>query len=120
MGILYPTRTCYPMEFCRARVALPTAVNDLRVGGKFSYHMAAKDGSFGFDFEGIYDEVIPEKKIAYTMGDGRKAVVLFEANGNQTTVTETFDAETINSVELQQGGWQAILNNYKAHAERSK
>lgn len=96
----------------------PTAVNDLRPGGKFNYHMAAKDGSFGFDFEGTYDEVETEKKIAYTMPDGRKTIVLFAANGNQTTVTETFDAETMNSVELQQNGWQAILNNFKAHAEQ--
>lgn len=96
----------------------PKAENDLQAGGKFSYHMAAKDGSFGFDFEGTYDEVIPEKKIVYTMSDGRQTMVTFETFGNQTTVTETFDAETENSLELQQNGWQAILNNFKSYTEQ--
>lgn len=32
-------------------------------------------------------------------------------------VTETFDAENENPVEMQRGGWQAILDNFKAYAE---
>ena len=95
----------------------PKAENDLRAGGAFSCRMEAKDGSFGFDFGGIYDEVKPNEKIAYTMGDGRKAEVLFSGIGSQTKVIETFDAESMNSVELQRGGWQAILDNYKKHVE---
>jgi len=93
------------------------ATNDLRPGGKFNSHMAAKDGSMGFDFWGIYDEVKTHDKIAYTLGDERKVEVLFSNQGNGTKVIVHFEAETENSIELQQDGWQAILNNFKAHVE---
>ena len=93
------------------------AENDLRAGGKFLSRMEAKDGSFGFDFWGVYDKVITNKFISYTMGDGRKAEIHFEGTGNETNVIETFEAENENSVELQQGGWQSILNNFKKYAE---
>ncbi|MCW3463448.1 SRPBCC family protein [Chitinophaga nivalis] len=95
----------------------PRAENDLRPGGKFSSRMEAKDGSFGFDFGGVYDEVKPHELITYTMGDGRKVNITFEENGNTTEVTETFDAETTHSIEMQQGGWQAILDNFKKYTE---
>jgi len=91
--------------------------NDLRAGGKFSSRMEAKDGSFGFDFEGVHDEVKPNETIASTMGDGRRMRVTFTPQGNATKVVETFDAESENSLELQQGGWQAILNSFKKYAE---
>jgi uncharacterized protein YndB with AHSA1/START domain len=96
----------------------PRAENDLRVGGRFSSRMEAKDGSQGFDFGGSYNEVKPNEKIAYTMDDGRKAEVLFTKDGNNTDLKVTFDAETENPVEFQRGGWQAILDNFKAYAER--
>lgn len=92
---------------------------DLRVGGKFSSRMEAKDGSFGFDFAGTYTKVEPEKRIEYTMGD-REAVVEFEPQGHSTKVRVTFDAEEQNSVELQRGGWQAILDNFKKHVESGR
>ena len=95
----------------------PRAENDLRTGGKFLSRMEAKDGSFGFDFTGEYDEVITNKLIAYTMGDGRKAKITFVNNNNQTQVTETFEAENENPHDMQQAGWQAILNNFKKYAE---
>jgi uncharacterized protein YndB with AHSA1/START domain len=95
----------------------PRAENDLRVGGKFSSRMEAKDGSFGFDFGGVYDEVIENEQIAYTMGDGRRVSVTFHADGDQVHIAETFDAETQNSVELQRSGWQAILDNFKKYTE---
>lgn len=95
----------------------PSATNDMRVGGKYSARMEAKDGSFGFDFEAIYDEVVPGEKFTYTMGDGRVATVDFKGQGNKTDVVVTFDAETQNSEELQKGGWQAILNNFKKYTE---
>ena len=79
--------------------------------------MEAKDGSFGFDFGGIYDEVKENEEIQYTMGDGRRVHVLFKENGNETLIEETFDAESTNSIELQRNGWQAILNNFKKYAE---
>jgi uncharacterized protein YndB with AHSA1/START domain len=93
------------------------AENDLRVGGKFLSRMEAKDGSFGFDFWGIYEEVKNNEAIAYTMGDGRKARVVFSATDTETKVVTTFEAETENPIELQRGGWQAILNNFKKYVE---
>lgn len=95
----------------------PKAENDLRVGGKYKARMEAKDGSFGFDFEVIYDEVVDQKKIAYTMLDGRQSTTTFVEEGGQTKVTTTFDAETQNDVEMQRGGWQAILDNFKKYTE---
>ena len=96
----------------------PSASNDLRPGGKYSARMEAKDGSFGFDFEAIYDVVEPQRELTYTMGDGRKATTLFESLGNATKVTTTFDAEDQNPAEMQQQGWQMILNNYKKYTEQ--
>lgn len=98
----------------------PYAENDLRKDGKFKTTMAAKDGSVSFDFAGVYTDVQPHKRIAYTMGDGRKVEVLFEGSGNTTTVTETFDAEDENPVDMQRDGWQAILENFKKHTEEGK
>jgi len=95
----------------------PAAVNDLQIGGKFSYRMEAKDGSEGFDLSGVYTEIIEHKVIAYTMDDGRTARVTFEALGESIVVTEVFEPETMNAHELQQTGWQMILDNFKCHAE---
>jgi uncharacterized protein YndB with AHSA1/START domain len=95
----------------------PQAENDLQVGGKFSYRMEAKDGSFGFDFWGVYDVIDLYHYIKYTLGDNRVVEITFSTEGGSTKVTEIFEAETINPIELQQQGWQLILNNYKAHAE---
>jgi uncharacterized protein YndB with AHSA1/START domain len=95
----------------------PKASNDLKVGGKYAARMEAKDGSFGFEFEAVYDEVIEQKKLNYTMGDGRKVTTTFEPVGDKTKVTTVFDAEKENSEEMQKSGWQAILNNFKKYAE---
>ena len=95
----------------------PRAENDLRVGGKFLSRMEAKDGSMGFDFNGVYDEVKINELIAYTIEGGRKVNNVFTASGNETTVTVTFEAENENSFELQRGGWQAILDNFKKYVE---
>jgi uncharacterized protein YndB with AHSA1/START domain len=95
----------------------PSATNDLQVGGKYSAHMAAKDGSFGFDFEAIYQEIIPFEKINYTLFDDREVTIYFESQENHTLVTVKFQAESENPLELQQNGWQAILNNYKKYCE---
>ncbi|WP_159467049.1 SRPBCC family protein [Dyadobacter sp. 3J3] len=95
----------------------PKAENDLRPGGKFSSRMEARDGSFGFNFEGVYDEVTDHKLISYVLGDDRKVKIEFEIKGEQTLVKETFDAETENPVEMQKAGWQAILNNFKKYTE---
>jgi len=95
----------------------PRAENDLRVGGKVFSRMEAKDGSFGFDFGGVYGGVIEHKLISYTMGDGRKVEVNFLDEGDATKIIETFEAESANSFEQQKGGWQAILDNFKRYTE---
>jgi uncharacterized protein YndB with AHSA1/START domain len=97
----------------------PYAENDLRTGGKFVSRMEAKDGSFGFDFGGVYDEVIPNERIAYTMGDTRQAVIDFTKEGNQTKIVIVFDAEHENPIEFQQAGWQAILDSFKKYTEEN-
>jgi len=97
----------------------PKATNDLRVGGTYSARMEAKDGSFGFDFEAIYDEVIDQKRLKYTMADGRSATTEFESLGDKTKVTTVFDAESMNPIEMQKDGWQAILNNFKKYVEQA-
>lgn len=107
------TQWCFASDDWHA----PHAENDLRVGGKFTTTMAAKDGSFSFDFGGVYSEVETEKLIDYDMADGRNVRVTFENEGNATRVTEVFDPESENPVEMQQGGWQAILDNFKKHVE---
>ncbi|MBL6446640.1 SRPBCC family protein [Fulvivirga sp. 29W222] len=98
----------------------PSATNDLRVGGRFTSRMEAKDGSMGFDFGGVYSEVKSYEVIKYTMDDERKVSVLFSEEDAKTKVTETFEAEDTNSVEMQRNGWQAILDNFKKYAEAKK
>jgi uncharacterized protein YndB with AHSA1/START domain len=95
----------------------PYAENDLQTGGKFKTTMAAKDGSMSFDFEGVYSNVKENKEIAYSMSDGRKVSITFEADGNKTHITETFDPEDSNPIEMQRDGWQAILDNFKKYTE---
>lgn len=95
----------------------PTATNDLQTGGKFTTRMEAKDGSMGFDFGGVYDAVTNLEYIEYTIGDGRKVKITFTDLGNSTKVVESFEAEDMNPIEMQQGGWQAILNNFKNYTE---
>ena len=94
------------------------AENDLTVSGVFSATMAARDGSFSFDFAGTYTEVIPLKKLSYAFEDGRTVTVTFtNVSDTETKVTEVFDPETENTEEKQREGWQAILNNFKQHVE---
>lgn len=95
----------------------PRAENDLRVGGRFSSRMEARDGSFGFDFGGTYTAVKPMEHFAYAMEDGRTCEVRFAADDGGTAVSVSFDAENENPVEMQRGGWQAILDRFKEYAE---
>lgn len=93
------------------------AENDLREGGKFSSRMEAKDGSFGFDFGGAYDKIKQNEYIEYTIGDGRKVKIFFTSQNDKTKIVETFEPENTNSMEMQKGGWQAILDNFKKYTE---
>lgn len=95
----------------------PAAENDLKVNGKFKTRMAAKDGSAGFDFEGLYTKILKYKIIEYVLGDGRRVSISFSVNGSKTTVVETFNPENKNPYEMQRGGWQAILDNFRKYAE---
>ena len=96
------------------------AENDLRTGGKFSSRMEAKDGSMGFDFGGIYDLVKEHAFIESMLGDGRKMKVVFTPNGDSTHVSESFEPEKMNAIEMQRAGWQAILDNFKKYTEESE
>ncbi|MEI6060547.1 MAG: SRPBCC domain-containing protein [Bacteroidota bacterium] len=93
---------------------------DLQKGGKFLSRMEAKDGSFGFDFEGVYVEVKQPEFISCLLGDGRKMTVTFFGKGERTQVIESFQAESTNPVELQKFGWQAILDNFKKYTEQNR
>ena len=95
----------------------PAATTDLQVGAEFHYTMAAKDDSFSFDFWGTYDQIVIQKLLAITLGDGRKLTITFEDTNNGILVTEQFDPESENPVELQQAGWQQILDNFKKYVE---
>lgn len=95
----------------------PRSENDLCPGGKFNWRMEARDGSMGFDFEGVFTNVVENSLIEYEMADGRKVSITFSETGGGTLVTEIFDPEEMNPPELQKQGWQAILNNFKKYAE---
>jgi uncharacterized protein YndB with AHSA1/START domain len=94
----------------------PKASNDMKIGGKYFARMEAKDGSFGFDFEAIYDEIKIGRNFSYSFAD-RNVTVELKDEGNQTEIIVTFDPESENPVEMQKGGWQAILNNFKNYTE---
>jgi len=90
---------------------------DLREGGAFSSRMEAKDGSAGFDFEGTYTRIVPNKIIEYRMSDGREVKVEFVERAGSVLVKTSFDAETENSTEMQRAGWQAISDNFGRFVE---
>ena len=96
------------------------ATVDLREGGKFSARMEARDGSIGFDFEGVYSRIIPEKSLAYRMEDGREVSVDFKPERDGILVRETFDSESENPPEMQRAGWQAILDSFARHVEAKR
>jgi uncharacterized protein YndB with AHSA1/START domain len=98
----------------------PSAENEAKSGGKFKWRMEAKDGSMGFDFEGIYDEVKEKELITYKMSDGRAVHISFSVLGDEIKLSESFEPEGTNSDEMQRTGWQAILNNFKKYVESTK
>ena len=95
----------------------PNATNQLEVGGEFHYVMASKEGSESFDFWGTYQSIEFNKQIDILIGDGRKMIVTFEENIEGTLITEQFEPETMNAIELQEAGWQSILDNFKTYVE---
>ncbi len=105
-------------NFASPEWVCPTATNVLKTGGQFSWRMEAKDGSMGFDFSGTYLEIQPHRLLKYTIDDGREVSVKFEESHGAVLVTETFEPENQNDLEMQRQGWQAILDNFKKHAEK--
>ena len=95
----------------------PKADHELKPGGKFNYRMEAKDGSFGFDLTGVFTVVSPYEYLETTFDDGRKVKTTFTAKGSETHISEAFEAEETHSIEMQRGGWQAILDNFKKYVE---
>ena len=94
----------------------PSASNDMTIGGRYIARMESKDGSFGFDFEANYTKIDNGKSFSYEFG-GRHATVEFNELNGHTEVNVTFDPETVNPIEMQEKGWQAILNNFKQYTE---
>jgi uncharacterized protein YndB with AHSA1/START domain len=107
------TKWCFASDDWHA----PYAENDIRTGGKFKTTMAAKDGSFSFDFEGEYSLVKAQEEINYFLEDGRTVKINFITEGNTTKVIETFDPENENPADMQKAGWQAIKDNFKKYTE---
>ena len=106
-------------SFASAEWHTPYADNDLRAGGKFKSTMAAKDGSMSFDFGGEYTLVENHKAIEYVLDDGRKVEITFTETPDGVEIIQSFDPETQNSEEMQQGGWNAILDNFKSYVEQN-
>jgi uncharacterized protein YndB with AHSA1/START domain len=104
-------------NFAHESWCCPKAHVDFRVGGSSSYRMEAKDGSMGFDLNATFSAIAPHKQILSVLEDGRNVIVNFNVEGNQTTVVQRFEPEQENPRELQQGGWQAILNQFKNYCE---
>lgn len=97
----------------------PEAINNLVVGGEFHYTMAAKDNSFSFDFWGTYQKIELGKSLEILLGDGRNMRVSIESTGTDTLITEEFEPENQNPVEMQEAGWQMILDNFKKYVEQA-
>lgn len=95
----------------------PSSRVDLREGGAFCHRMEARDGSMGFDFEGVFTRVVPQERLDYRMADGRQASVRFSAVGNGVDIHVEFDPDRDYPAEFQQDGWQAILERYARYAE---
>ena len=106
-------------NFASADWHCPNATNNLEISGEFHYLMAAKDGSVSFDFGGTYQAIEINKQIDILLGDGRKMEVSFEETTEGTQLTERFEPETMNAVELQKTGWQLILDNFKSYVDKN-
>lgn len=96
---------------------VPAAENDLRVGQKFKTVMSSRDKTMAFDFEGTYTDIAQLSRIVYVLADGRVVETTFQTEADGIKVIQLFDPETVNPVEMQQAGWQAILNNFKSYVE---
>lgn len=106
-------------NFASPEWCCPSAEVDVCEGGRHLARMEARDGSMGFDFAGIYTEVVPHSALTLRLDDGRNARTTFEPEGAGTRVQTVFDPDTTHPVEMQRDGWQAILNTYAAYVAKS-
>ena len=106
-------------NFASADWECPLAEHDLKVGGTLKYHMAAKDGSVAFDFEGTFSKVEQPQLLEYTIKDGRRVSIQFIPERTATKIIETFQIEESYPIEMQKDGWQAILNSFKRYVENN-
>jgi uncharacterized protein YndB with AHSA1/START domain len=105
-------------HFSNDRWICPKAESDLQIGGTFNYRMEAQDGSFGFDYNGTFDEIIPRKLLKYHLEDGRNVEVVLESvDSKMTKITETFEPDPEQPEQMQREGWYGILNNFHKYAE---
>ena len=106
-------------QWCQASPEwnVPFSENNLKTNVRFKTTMAAKDGSMSFDFGGTYTNVQENKVIEYTIDDNRKVKITFAPQGNEVRIVESFEAEGTNPIEMQRGGWQAILDSFKNYTE---
>lgn len=95
----------------------PRATNELQPGGRYYARMEARDGSVGFDFEGVYDVVTDYQHLRYTLANGRQVDTRFAEADGATIISLSVDAESENPIDMQREGWQAILDNFKSYAE---
>lgn len=107
------TKWCFASDDWHA----PSSTSDFKIGGKLNTRMEAKDGSFGFDFWGTYNDIKLNEKLGVTLGDDRKWDTHFSVIDGGVKIIEEFEAESENPIEMQQAGWQMILNNFKKYAE---
>lgn len=82
--------------------------------------MAARDGSFAFDFGGVYERVEQHVAIDVLLDDGRRWTTQFEVTAAGTKVIESFEPENQNPEDMQRMGWQMILDRFKAYVEAHK
>ncbi len=104
-------------NFASTEWECPSASHELKVGGALNYKMAAKDGTMGFDYKGTFTEIKPKELLEYTLDDGRKVSIRFREDNEMTSITESFEVEDENTLEMQRQGWQAILENFKTYIE---
>jgi len=114
------------MKWCNASNDwhAPKAENDLRTGGTFLTRMEAKDGSFGFDFEGKYTNVVPlqiagalARRICWYVKEGQPVKQAQEMGfikfGSRVDVFVPLDATINVKIGEKTSGGQSIIANLK-------
>lgn len=97
------------------------ADNDFKVGGNFNFRIEAKNHKFGYNFIGVYDEIIPNKMIRIHVSDGRMVVVEFvQMEGDMVNMIQSFEPEKGTPRGTQRETAYGILNNFHKYVENTK